>query len=338
MHHVRALLVVLLLIPLGASAASLRFRGHGGSAGDSFAFPDRVKVPMLPASAANVGAGDFTVELWLRASAAENPNPARTCGPGVAWIEGNILIDRDRFGQRRKYGVSLLGGRIAFGVSSDTGEHTLCGQRDVRDLAWHHVAVQRRASDGMMWIWIDGALDASGPPADGPASDVSYPAGAAPASSCSPDGGSGFSSCESSDPFLVFGAEKHGYDGINFSGWLDEIRLSRSLRYSAAFTRPPAAFAPDADTAALWHFDEAQGSVTADASGGGSTGQIFFGGAAPAGPEWSSESPFPAAAAIPALDRFGALLLTGSLAAAGVLKRRARAARFPVGDDPRHAR
>ncbi len=320
MHVVRALVALLLLIPLGASAASLRFRGHGGSAGDNFVFPDRVKVPMLPASAANVGAGDFTVEFWLRASTAENPNPSQSCGPGVAWVNGNILLDRDRFGQRRKYGIALLAGRIAFGVSSDADEYTLCGQRDVRDLVWHHVAVQRRVSDGRMWIWVDGVLDAS-EPVNGPSGDVSYPAGAVAADSCSPDGGSGSSSCESSDPFLVFGAEKHGFSGINYSGWLDEIRLSRSLRYSADFTRPALPFAPDASTAALWHFDEAQGNAVADATGAGSTGVIFFGGAAPPGPEWSAESPFPAAAAIPALDRLGALALAASLAAAGLLIR-----------------
>jgi hypothetical protein len=281
--------VLVLASATAAEAASLRFRGHGGSAGDNFVFPDRVKIWSAPPAAANVGATDFTIEFWMRATADENPNPAQACGFGIAWTNSHIVIDRDRYNQGRKFGIGILGGAIAFGASSDVTDYTLCGTANVLDGAWHHVAVGRRFADGRMWIWVDGGLDATGPASGGPAGDLSYPAAAVPGLHCSPDGGGGTSSCQNSDPYLVFGAEKHGYSGINYSGWLDEVRLSNVLRYTAPFARPSQAFTPDAQTAALYHFDEGMGAQLLDASGGGSHGQIFFGGEAPPGPEWSSD-------------------------------------------------
>lgn len=316
------------LAPRVACAGSLRFFGHGGSTGDGFVFPDRVKIPSAPPAAINVGAGDFTLEFFLRATSAENPNGGVACGPGVAWVNGNIVVDRDRYAQGRKWGVSLLDGRIAFGVSSTNADYTLCGNQIVLDEAWHHVAVDRRSSDGRMRIWIDGVLDASAPGGPGmPSGDVSYPAGAIPGNFCSPDGGSGSLSCANSDPFLVLGAEKHGFAGINYSGALDELRISTNLRYSAAFQRPTAPFVNDATTAALHHLDETSGDTVADASGRGGTGTRYFGGSPPAGPVWQSDSPFPAP--VPSISRLClGLLLAALLASASAGFRRG----LPPGD------
>ena len=312
--------LALTLLPLLAQAQSLRFRGHGGSPGENFVFPDRVKILSLPPAAVNVGAGDFTIEFFLRALVADNPNGGFACGFGIDWVNSNILIDRDRFGQPRKIGIGLLDGAIAFGAGDDFVDYTLCGSMPVADGLWHHVAVARRASDGRLFIWVDGVLDAEGPAVGGPSGDMRYPPGAVPGSFCSPDGGSGASSCENSDPYLVFGAEKHGFSSINFSGWLDEVRLSNTLRYTAPFAPPDQPFDPDADTAALYHFDEGTGSVAADAVAGGSDGEIFFGGSPPAGPEWSADSPF--ASGVPALGPAGLFGLGLGLAVAARRLRR----------------
>lgn len=297
----------------GSGADSLRFRGHGGSPGDAFVFPDRVKIASEPPARVNVGAGDFTIEFFLRASAADNGNGGQACGFGIAWVNSNILIDRDRYNQPRKIGIGLLDGAIAFGASDDFVDYTLCGDAFVLDSQWHHVAVERRAADGRLRIWVDGALDAEGPATGGPTGDMRYPADAVPGSHCSPDGGSGSSPCVNSDPYLVFGAEKHGFQGINYSGWLDEVRVSEGIRYPAPFAPPVAPFVPDAATAALYHFDEGAGATTADASGNGATGAIFFGGDPPAGPEWSADSPF-GAGAVPGLGFPGGVLLAAALA------------------------
>lgn len=60
-----------------------------------------------------------------------------------------------------------------------------------------------------------------------------------------------------------------GGDGQHtlFNGVLDEIRISTSVRYTESFDPPDDRFEPDADTYALWHFDEA--THASDASGNG---------------------------------------------------------------------
>jgi len=271
----------------GGAAAdpySLRFFGNG--AGDL----DRVKIPVddpdtaVPGPPVDVGADDFTIELWLRGSAAENPAAAVSCGANVDWISGNIVLDRDRYDQDRKFGLSIAGGAVVFGVSGDgTGDLTICGVSDVLDDAWHHVAVQRRRADGYLWLFVDGVLEAE---ADGPDGDVSYPDDGVPGNHC---GGP----CTDSDPFLVIGAEKHdaGPAYPSFSGWVDELRVSDTLRYAGTFTRPQQPFVPDPFTVALYHLDEGTGDAVGDASGatgGPSDGTVNYGGSPP-GPEWSSE-------------------------------------------------
>jgi hypothetical protein len=268
----------------GCSMRSLRFRGSG--VGDI----DRVKIRVddpsntRPGPPADVGAEDFTIEWWLRATSAANGAGAVRCGDNIDWIRGNIVIDRDRFSQDRKFGVSIAGGRVVFGVSGDrTGDRTLCGTRSVLDDRWHHVAVQRRRSDGFLWLFVDGQLEAQG---DGPDGDVSYPDNGVPGNHC---GGP----CTNSDPFLVIAAEKHdaGREYPSFNGWIDELRLSRVLRYRAAFPVPIAPFAVDAETAALYHFDEGSGDDVVDSAANASPGVRRYGGTPP-GPDWSMETPF----------------------------------------------
>jgi hypothetical protein len=195
-------LVASTVAAVAAEPHSLRFRGHGVGAPNA----DRVRIPLEPGTPVDVGDGDLTVELWLRApaKAARNGAPAVTCGWGnVDWIRGNIVLDRDRYNADRKYGVSLAAGRVVFGVSGDgTGDRTLCGRTDLRDGRWHHVAVQRRHGDGRLWLFVDGRLERTG---TGPLGDISYPDGAVPGSFCGP-GGAGI--CVN-DPYLVIGAEKH---------------------------------------------------------------------------------------------------------------------------------
>lgn len=268
-----------------AAGGSLRFRGSGVAAPDA----DRVKVRLddpgtvEPGPPVDVGASDFTIDLWVRGSLAENAAGPVECGANVAWIYGNIVVDRDRYNQDRKFGLSLAAGRPVFGVSGDgTGDVTVCAGAGVLDDAWHHVAVQRRRSDGWIWVFVDGALQAE---VDGPDGDVSYPDDGVPGPFC--DG-----PCDGSDPFLVFGAEKHdaGASYPSFSGWLDEVRVSSVLRYDSSFEPPLQPHPLDSDVAALYRFDEGAGTVAAD-SAGGVAGELRVGGD-PSGPSWSSSSPF----------------------------------------------
>ncbi|MBL8685064.1 MAG: LamG domain-containing protein [Myxococcales bacterium] len=269
---------------LRCSRSALRFRGSG--VGDI----DRVKIPVddptnnAPGPPADVGATDFTIEFWLKGAAADNRAGAIRCGDNVDWIRGNIVIDRDRFSQDRKFGVSLGAGRVVWGVSGDrTGDRTVCASAVVLDDRWHHVAVQRRRRDGYLWIFVDGRLEAEG---DGPDGDVSYPDDGVPGNHC---GGP----CLSSDPFLVLGAEKHdaGREYPSFNGSIDELRISRTLRYATTFTVAAEPWAVDSDTAALYRFEEASGDAIVDSAGNASPGVRRYGGNPP-GPDWSTDTPF----------------------------------------------
>ncbi len=177
---------------------------------------------------------------------------------------------------------------MVFGVTgADGSQRTLCGTASLADGIWHHVAVQRRLSDGWMSIYIDGALDAE---ADGPDGNIAYPDDATPLSLC----GTGGTSACANDPYLVFGAEKHDQlrsTYLSFHGWLDEIRLSNVLRYASSFTRPASRFSTDANTVGLWHFDEGYGNVIRDNSvpNGPSLGDRNYGGVTN-GPEWTDDT------------------------------------------------
>src|ERR1700680_2415276 len=157
----------LLLFLSNPSATSLRFHGNGS------ADIDRVKIPIdAPARPADV-AMDFTLEWWMKATLAENntaPCTVGTLGMDV-WTTGNVMFDRDILGAGDycKYGVSILGGRVAFGVAVGTTGLTLCAPVNVADGVWHHVAVTRNGTSGQIAIFVDGAGD--GAAASGPAGD-----------------------------------------------------------------------------------------------------------------------------------------------------------------------
>jgi hypothetical protein len=218
----------------------------------------------------NIGATDFTIEFWLRFQSGQN-----TSGPcqegGDNWIYGNIIFDRDIFdnGDYGDFGVSLYGGRIAFGVHNGSNGYTICGNTTLAANTWHHIAVVRLTS-GQMRIFVNGVLDRQ---YDGPAGNVSYRVGR------------GITGNQwYNEPFLVIGAEKHDYDPStypSFSGWVDEVRISNVARYASNFTPPNAPFTPDANTVGLYHFDEGSGTVVQDSSGaagGPSHGQRRVGG------------------------------------------------------------
>lgn len=269
--------------PVLAQDRSLRFFGHGSND------IDRVKIPIdAPARPVDVG-GDFTIEFWMNAVASENSSGPCTTGAD-AWINGNIIIDRDIFGpgESGDFGISLYGSRIAFGVADSSSGQTICGATDVADGVWHHVAVVRNATTGAMRIFIDGNLDGSG---TGPTGNVAYDDGRA-------------TSYPNSDPYLVIGAEKHdaGPAYPSYSGFLDELRVSDTERYTANFTAPTAPFVTDANTMGLYHFDAPPADATcacsptvsdvSGATGGPSNGVCKFGGGGTPGPLVSSTTPF----------------------------------------------
>ncbi len=240
--------------PAAAATANNPSAVRFGGSGSSTPGKDRILIPVDPNNAVDVGGADFTIEFWMAGTAADNPGGGPGCGGGVGWINGRIIMDRDRVGSSgRDFGASLdTNGTLAFGVSANGGDGsalTLCTTGvNLLDGAWHHVALQR-STNGLMQIWVDGTSRAL---ANGPVGDASYPNGAA---------GSTY------DPYLGFGAEKHDFGNQfpSYRGLFDEVRISTTWRYGATFGRPTAPFVPDGSTAAIYHLDGTPGALCSGA-------------------------------------------------------------------------
>jgi len=168
---------------------------------------------------ADVGAGDFTLELWLRGFAADNPT-ANAGGDvelaGAAWLDGNVVLDRSADKTGREWGVSIAGGFVRFGTGGGDGAgaeaaHTLEGDTPVLDGAWHHVACVRDSATGVKSIFVDGALDVASAPGVSTV-DLSYPDEGVP-------GGA-----PASNPELHLGGPKDA-SFAPFHGLVDEVRV-----------------------------------------------------------------------------------------------------------------
>jgi hypothetical protein len=288
--------------PSSANGFALHFTGSAGGDDDG-----RVKIQIDPHVPADVGA-DFTIEFWMKTEPAANTSISCQAGED-GWRYGNVILDRSLASvpvaqttgasqaggglspnvaapvaaPQGSYGLSLSGGRIAFGVSTEHGSQTVCGLMDVADGRWHHIAATRRSGDGQLRVYVDGTESAQG---HGPLGDVSYRNGRAAAMSL--------------DPYLLLGGAKPVTSSPlsqmpAFSGWIDDLRLSTRVRYFAPFDRPVLPFAPDADTALLYHFDEGPAgpctSGVMDGSGNSAHGICRAGGVVP-GPIYETDSPF----------------------------------------------
>ncbi|HRW47431.1 MAG TPA: LamG domain-containing protein [Caldilinea sp.] len=296
-----------------AAGYSLRFYGHGVDDIDRAKIPVQSSASSLPT---DIGAADFTIEFWLRGFQNENRGRAVVCGDNEDWIYGSIVLDRDRFSSGRKFGLSIDGaGRVVFGVTNqERAARTVCGTGNVLDGQWHHVAVQRSRADGRLSIFVDGRQDGTDAGLTG---DISYPDGVDVTfqgpTYCQGPAGAWGGYCRN-EPYIVLGAEKHDAGAAegnpaaypSFNGWLDELRLSTTLRYTGSFTVPRAPFVADAATAGLYHFDEGPagpctGTLRNSAAGAStsSDGACFYGGSGSAGPEFSSQSPFAGSIILP---------------------------------------
>lgn len=250
----------------------LRFFGNGSND------IDRVKISIdNPEKPVDVGE-NFTIEFQIKADLANNPNGAQaTEGANDDWTLGHVIIDRDIFGNGDygDYGISLVNGKIAFGVNNGNQSYTIISNSNVADNQWHFVAVTRQQNNGELKIYIDGILDKS--IITNVTGDISYR--------------NQRNTSWINDPYLVIGAEKHDYDAQNypsFNGFLDELRISNIVRYTTAAYLPILRFQDDSNTVGLYHFDEGNGTIVHDSAliaGNQSHGIINFGGN-PYGPLW----------------------------------------------------
>lgn len=288
------------------STAALRFFGTGvGPPGQQ----DRVLFAVddnEPGAGGNtsidLGAGGFTLELWLRGELADNAT-ANDGGDVETfddrWISGNIVLDRDIWcGSERKFGMSVAGGFVRFGTSAgdepdqDFSANTIEGDTPVLDGTWHHVAVVRDVADGRKHIYVDGVLDFSSSE-NLSFADLTYPDEGIPVT----PGKCGPGQLTPYGWFLVLAAEKHdaGSEFPSFDGFVDELRLWAVARspeqIAASWNRrvDPASPGLMAD----YRFEEGSGTSLNDSSTAGApVGDLRSG--APGNGEWVLASDDPA--------------------------------------------
>ncbi len=247
-------------------------------------FDSRAEVSLPSAGTGINQSNALTYEAWIApSSTAADNNESTTAGANNNWINSNIILDRDLNGQLPAHGFGLSAGQGCFGVSTSVGERTIIGTTDMRTGNWYFIALVR---DGdTIYLYVDGSQEATGTGIG--TGSISMPDSHTPASTCGP---SLNVSCSNSDPYLVFGTEKHEIQDNGYIGLLSQVRVSNIARYTGAtHIVPTAAMTADANTVGLYNFSEGSGTTIADESGNGQTMNIV---ADANGPQWNSSGPY----------------------------------------------
>src|SRR6266540_1381316 len=175
-----------------------------------------------------------------------------------AWVyptaAGSVISTDDAYDLILFYspGAANGGVGIKFMLYGSGVSQSITEFRDVRLNQWDHVAGMYDASSRQFKMAINGILTSSP---------------------------STFSSSTFlSDPSFNFRVGQSGFSSGYFKGYVDELRVSDTVRYYANFS-PPNLFGVDGSTRALFHFNEVPGSTTFPDSSGNGTTLVAVGGA-----------------------------------------------------------
>lgn len=155
----------------------------------------------------NPGGNDFSMAFWVKTT--------QTAGT-PQWYNGAGLVDGDVSGNANDFGTALVGGKFGFGVGNP--DTTIVSVTSINDGAWHHCVATRQEATGIISVYVDGNLQATG---TGNKNTLNAPAR------------------------LLFGATGGNY----FNGSLDEVKIfTRTLSsnevaglYSSSVIPPSAA-------------------------------------------------------------------------------------------------
>jgi hypothetical protein len=174
------------------------------------------------------GTGSYTIEMWVYNTVS-----------AYSFLLYNATGDMNSTGVRL---ALTADGYVQMNEQVANGDVAITGDVDVADGAWHHIAVCRDADDdGEMEIYVDGTLDEK---LDGNANRNFNTIG----------------------NVWYIGSRAAG--SSPYTGYIDELRISNSARYTSNFTPSASAFSDDDNTVLLLHSDTSDGSTTfVDSSG-----------------------------------------------------------------------
>jgi len=135
------------------------------------------------------------------------------------------------------WSIELENGRVVWWVFANGQWRVVTHPTTLAANTWYHVAVTYNAATGTGRIFVNGVAGTAGT----------------------------VGAMTTGTTFSLGGLSGYPF----FNGQLDEVRLSNSVRYTANFTPPTAAFVADANTIAIFSLDEGSGQTTADRSGNG---------------------------------------------------------------------
>ena len=176
------------------------------------------------------GTTDYTVEFWIQLSDHSGYNELISQGalPATASPDENLWTLTHSNGTGLAFKAFV----------SNTGIIATAASGEITDNDWHHIAVVRETNDYTVY------LDGTGGTTLTDSSTTTF------------DG-----------PLQINGrAQDDGTSAYEFNGYLDEIRISNSARYTGNFTPSTTAFTADANTLLLIHSNWT-GGLGADSSG-----------------------------------------------------------------------
>lgn len=171
----------------------------------------------------DVGSNNYTVEAFFR----------RTAG-GDAF--NHIYVNNWYYASTRSHVLTVdTSAAIVkfFFTQNGSTDVTLTGTTTISTGTWYHVAVSFDGST--VRLFVDGNLE---------------------------DSASATQIYDASTTIVRLGANASAISGGNFSGHIDELRVSNTARYTSGFTAPTSAFTNDANTLLLMHMDGSDGSTT----------------------------------------------------------------------------
>ena len=99
----------------------------------------------------NPVSNDFSIVFWVKTT--------QTGGTGQ-WYNGAGLVDGTYPGGANDFGTALVGNKLAFGVGNP--DTTILSTSPINDGNWHQCVATRVQSTGVISLYVDGTLQATG--------------------------------------------------------------------------------------------------------------------------------------------------------------------------------